>query len=56
VTAEEVAARIAAEPAEVVAVLHDELSRGRVTRDGDRWSLVPGAFAPDVVAALRQLA
>jgi hypothetical protein len=41
-------------PAKVQAVLIDELRLGRVERQGNRWRLVPGAFAPDLLEALAQ--
>jgi hypothetical protein len=56
VSVKAIASRIAAEPVEVAAVLHDELVRGRVTRDGDRWRLVADAFPAGTVEALCQLA
>jgi hypothetical protein len=36
----------------VQAVLIDELRLGRVERQGNRWRLVSGAFAPDLLEAL----
>jgi hypothetical protein len=39
-------------PAKVQAVLIDELRLGRVERQGNRWRLVSGAFAPDLLEAL----
>jgi len=32
--------------------LEDEERRGRVERCGDAWRIVPGAFPPDLLAAL----
>jgi hypothetical protein len=49
------ASRTAAEPAHVAALLDDELARGRVRQDGDRWTLVADAFPAGTVEALRRL-
>lgn len=40
----------------LASALRDEERRGRLRREGERYVLVPGAFAPDLVAALRALA
>jgi hypothetical protein len=57
VTVGAIASRIAAEPVEVAAILADERNRGRVRRtDAGGWAIVPSAFTPGVVEALRQLA
>jgi hypothetical protein len=36
-------------------ILADERARGRIRQAGAGWAIVPGAFAPDVLEALRQL-
>jgi hypothetical protein len=41
-------------PAKVQAVLIDELRLGRVERQGNRWRLVSGAFAPGLLEAIAQ--
>ena len=41
-------------PAKVQAVLIDELRLGRVERQGNRWRLVSGAFAPGLLEGLAQ--
>jgi hypothetical protein len=56
VSVQAIASRIAAEPDDVAALLDEELARGRVKHDGDRWTLVADAFPAAVVEALRQLA
>jgi hypothetical protein len=56
VSVELLASRIAAAPDRVASLLTDELARGRVRQDGDRWTLVPSAFPPGTVEALRGLA
>jgi hypothetical protein len=41
--------------ARLAPILADELARGRISRSGERYSLVPDAFPPELLAALRQL-
>jgi hypothetical protein len=56
VSVEAIAARIAAEPADVAALLDQEEALGRLKRsEGGRWTLVAGAFPPETVEALRTL-
>jgi hypothetical protein len=40
-------------PGVLLAVLSDELRRGRVKCEAGRWALVPGAFPVDLLEALR---
>jgi hypothetical protein len=40
----------------LVCALNDELRRGRLRLDGDRFALVPEAFPPELLDALRALA
>ena len=35
--------------------LRDELRRGRLRREGEHYLIVPGAFTPELLAALRAL-
>jgi hypothetical protein len=56
VSVEAIAERIDAPPADVAYLLADELARGRVRQDGERWSLVADAFPAATVEALRLLA
>lgn len=56
VSVEAIAARIAADPAQVAALLHEEAALGRVRRtDAGRWTLVADAFPAVTVEALRRL-
>ena len=55
-TAVAIAERIGCKPRPLAAILGDEQERGRVVRDkAGGYRLVPAAFAPGVVAALRDL-
>jgi hypothetical protein len=55
VSVKALASRIVGRPLELAAILADEERRGRVRRDGDRWTLVADQFDPDVLAALTAL-
>jgi hypothetical protein len=51
-TFEQLSARSARCRESSVVVIRDELRAGRLRLDGDRYSLVPGALPPELVAAL----
>jgi len=53
-TFEQLSARSPA-PGELGVVIRDELRAGRLRLDGDRYSLVPGALPPELVAALTRI-
>jgi hypothetical protein len=55
-TAEAIAERTGIRADALAYVLEDELARGRVRRVGGGWSIVPQAFAPGTIDALRALA
>jgi hypothetical protein len=55
VTTEELARRTGGDPEMLAYVLADELARGRIRQAGAGWAIVPAAFAPGVLEALRQL-
>jgi hypothetical protein len=56
VSVEAIASRIDAEPDDVARLLIEEAALGRVRRtEAGTWTLVPGAFAPETVEALRRL-
>jgi hypothetical protein len=42
-------------PEALAVVLNDEARRGRVERRGNRWRLIEGAFAPEVLEAVALL-
>jgi hypothetical protein len=56
VTLQAIASRIDGSPRRVALLLADGLARGRVRQDGDRWTLIPGAFPVGTIEALRGLA